>query len=109
MPQVNITVGKATLSKLVALKAQYGSNSQVVAVAIDRMARDEIQWRDTVSASDLWDMFAPEAAYAELAKMAVEAIAEQIHDMRDGPDNIGMNDQEIAESLRGYAIEACNV
>ncbi len=37
MPQINITVGKATIDKIDALKQQYGSRSQAVAVAIDRL------------------------------------------------------------------------
>ncbi len=49
MPQINITAGKATVTKLDALKAQYGSRSQAVAVAIDRLFRDELM------ASDLED------------------------------------------------------
>lgn len=38
--QINITAGRATISKIDALKAQYGSRSQVVAVAIDRLFQD---------------------------------------------------------------------
>ncbi len=42
MPQINITVGKATIDKIDDLKQKYGSRSQAVAIAIDRFWRDEL-------------------------------------------------------------------
>lgn len=57
-----------------------------------------------MTASDLWDRFAPEADPVKMAQMNIYAIAVQVHDLRvNEPDNIDMTDRHIAWELWGFA------
>lgn len=46
--QLNVRVAPATIDKLAALKQQYGTQSQAVAVAIDRLYQAEFEQVDLV-------------------------------------------------------------
>lgn len=110
MGQVNITMGKATVAKLDALKEQYGSRSQVVAVAVhqlwmmESMPESQDEREGNMSADELWDRFAPDADPVQLAQMSIDAIVTQVHELRkQEPDQIGLTDRYIAWELRDFA------
>ena len=61
-----------------------------------------------MNASDLWDMFAPEADTGDFASLSLEVITAQVAELRSyyrhvgEPDEIEMTDIEIAKALQGY-------
>ncbi len=101
--QVNIRVSNATREKLDSLKTQYGTQAEVIAVAIDRLNQEEMTGV-AISASDLWDRFAPEADPAQLAMMSVQDVSEQVNELRGSEgDTLQMTDARIASTLILYA------
>ncbi len=100
--QVNIRVSGATREKLDSLTARYGTQAEVIAVAIDRLNQEEMGM--AISASDLWDRFAPEADPAQLAMMSVQDVSEQVNELRGSEgDTLQMADARIASTLILYA------
>ncbi len=101
--QLNIRVSDATREKLDSLKDRYGTQAEVVAVAIDRLNQEEMTGV-AIIASDLWDRFAPEADPAQLAMMSVQDVSEQVNELRGSEgDTLQMTDARIASTLILYA------
>lgn len=53
----------------------------------------------------LYEWFANDADEADVAKLDIDDITQQIHEIRDGVCNLNMADREIAEAIQEYARE----
>lgn len=103
--QTTIRMSAATRAKLDELTAHHGTQTEVIAVAIDRLYREEVI---QMTGEQLFDLFvAPGVTAAEIAKMSVGTLTHQIREMRDDQDDdILMSDRQIAVAILEYAKRA---
>lgn len=109
---VAIRVSKATDEKLQWLAVRHGTQTEAVAVAIDRLYESDynkerpMDRMDRMDGADLYQLFAQDAAFGDIAQQPLAEIVEGIAELRAGTDcDIPMSDWEIAVAIRENARE----
>ena len=117
---ISLRISKATGDKLQWLAERHGTQTEAVAVSIDRLYESDYNKERTMdnpvysatysqhgfSRSELWDMFCGGLdIFAETADMDLEALTAQVTELRPAmtDTDFHMTDAEIAEAILEYA------
>ena len=104
---ISLRISKATEDKLRWLAARHGTQTEAMAVAIDRLYESDYNKERTmdIDGSELYTLFANDAEFDDIAKQSVREIADQLGKFRDGDCHIPMTTWDIAQAIRKYARE----
>ncbi len=107
---ISLRISKATEDKLRWLAERHGTQTEAVAVAIDRLYesdynKERTMTGDRIDGAQLFEWFANDADHADVAKLEIEDITKQIHEVRSGDCTLPMTDLEIASSIKLHAQE----
>ncbi len=119
---ISLRISKATEDKLRWLAERHGTQTEAVAVAIDRLYESDYNKerpmdnpvysptyrQHSFSRSELWDMFCGGLdIFAETADTDLETLTAQVTELRPAMEGteFHMTDTEIAEAIREYAQE----
>ncbi len=107
---ISLRISKATDDKLRWLAARHGTQTEAVAVAIDRLYesdynKERMMTGDRIDGAQLFEWFANDADHADVAKLTIEDLTQQIKEIRSGDCDLPMSDWEIAVAIRCHAQE----
>ena len=104
---ISLRISKATEDKLRWLAERHGTQTEAVAVGIDRLYESDYNKErpmDKMDGADLYQLFAQDAAFGDIAEQPLAEIVEGIAELRAGTDcDIPMSDWEIAVAIRENA------
>lgn len=105
---ISLRISKATEDKLQWLAKRHGTQTEVVAVAIDRLYEGDYNKErpmDKPDGAQLFEWFANDAEHSDVAKMDVIDIAYQLREFRAPECTVPMSDLEIATAIQEHARE----
>jgi len=102
---ISLRISQATEHKLRWLAERHGTQTEAVAVALDRLYESDYNKERPMDmdGSELYTLFANDAEHSDVAKMDVTDIAKQIGEIRGGECDLHMTDLEIAWSIKLHA------
>lgn len=101
---ISLRISKATEAKLGQLAKYHGTQTEAIATAIDRLYTSTQKER-MMDGSELYTLFANDTEMADVAKLTLNDITNQIGEFRSDECDIDMTDREIAEAIREFARE----
>ncbi len=105
---ISLRISNATGDKLRWLAERHGTQTEAVAIAIDRLYESDYNKErtitgDRIDGAQLFEWFANDADHADIAKLEIEDITQQVKEIRNSDCDLHMTDLEIASSIKLHA------